>query len=329
MVETLKDIGERALIAKFEKFVDKGDLPFNDDAEAFPITKRKSMVVKIDTFVAKTDAPPNMTTYQMGAKAVTLSVSDFAAKGVQPEYILASGAFPDSLTVNQTIDLVKGISDTTHFYGAKFLGGDTNSANDIIVSSVAIGRRETNRLIKRATSNDEDIICTTGLFGLTGAGFKVFLNDYICSKKQREKFGNAIFNPKARLQEGVFFSKTGKITSCIDSSDGLAWCLKELLRNKNNFGIIIDRLPISPEVIAFAKNNYLSSDDLALYGGEEFELVFTLKKDDLKIFDRKFTIYPMGKVTKDFPGKIMLKKPHGFEEIKPKGWEHFSNKDYI
>ncbi|TET29278.1 MAG: hypothetical protein E3J70_07395, partial [Candidatus Heimdallarchaeota archaeon] len=61
MNEYLGDIGERALLKMFEKLVDSGDLPFNEDAVAFSISKNQSMVVNIDTFVRKTDAPPNMT----------------------------------------------------------------------------------------------------------------------------------------------------------------------------------------------------------------------------------------------------------------------------
>ncbi len=324
MNKTIKDIGERALLDMFEKLVDSGDLPFNDDAVAFSIDDKRSLVVNIDTFVAKTDAPPQMTPYQMGSKSVTMAISDLVAKGIQPLHVVASGAFPENFTVEQTLDLVKGIKETTHSYNAKFLGGDTNAADDIIISVVALGLGQRENLILRSGGQKGDLICTTGKFGLTGAGFKVFLEDFSATKKQKEKFREAIYSPKARLNEGLIFSNFGKITSCIDSSDGLAWCLNELLRNKEKLGIVINELPIDLLVIDFASDNKLKAEELALFGGEEFELVFSLKPENLISLKKEMEVHKIGKFTAEHKGKIMYKFDDVFKEITPKGWEHFT-----
>lgn len=328
MNKSIKDIGERALLEFFKDLVDEGDLPFNEDAVAFSLNKKLTIVINIDTFVAKTDAPPGMTPYQMGAKATVMAISDLAAKGVQPQFTIASGAFPGSFKVEDTIKLVKGVKEITQKTNAKFLGGDTNEAEDIILSVVAAGIADKNNLIKRNGAKDSDIICTTGEFGLTGAGFKVFLENYKASNKQSKSFRDAIYQPTVKLREGLFLGKSRKINSCIDSSDGLAWCLTELLRNKTNQGIVIDQIPIAQTVIDFAESNKLNKEELALFGGEEFELVFTLSEKDFSEFQRNATsqnieIFTIGKVSKDFPNKIMTKKKTGYEEVTHKGWEHF------
>lgn len=329
MNKSLGDIGERALLEMFEKLVDSGDLPFNDDAVAFSISENQSMVVNIDTFVRKTDAPPNMTPAQMGSKAVTMTISDLAAKGVQPQVIVASGAFPEDYPVENTVELVTGIKETSHQYNTKFLGGDTNTADDIVLSIVALGLGQKKKLILRSGALKGDIICTTGYFGLTGAGFKVFLDNYSATEKQKSRFRNAIYTPVARLKEGLLFSQFGKIHSCIDSSDGLAWSLFELLRNKDELGILLDNIPIDPDVTDFAEKHNIRAEELALYAGEEFELLFTLKEEDYTELQKlmktqNMDIFKIGKITDKNPGLIQLVKDEETIDISPKGWEHFS-----
>ena len=282
MNKTIKDIGERGLLSLFEQLVDGGELPFNDDAVAFPLSSESSLVINIDTFVAQTDAPPGMTAYQMGAKTATMAISDLAAKGVQPQFLIASGAFPMNFTVEAALEVVKGIREVAHQAKAKYLGGDTNEAKDLILSVVAAGIASTNHLIKRNGAEIGDIICATGKFGLTGAGFKVFLEQFPASASQRALFEQAVYYPKARVKEGIAFAATGFVKSCIDSSDGLAWCLAELLRGKEeNAGIVIEQLPIHPQVKLFAMENNLQAEELALFAGEEFELVFTVTPSQL------------------------------------------------
>lgn len=323
MDKSIKDVGERALIDKFEQLVDTGDLPFNDDAVAFSLNEKESMIVNIDTFVAKTDAPPNMSYYQMGAKAVTMAISDLAAKGVQPQYLVASGNFPNNLKVKEILEIVQGIRDTAHLYQTKFLGGDTNSADEISVTITVFGQAEKSLLITRSGGQEDDLICTTGKFGSTGAGFKVFLEGCSSTKKQKDSFYKAIYEPKARVKEGLILAKIGKITSCIDSSDGLAWCLKEIIRKQKNLGIFLSKLPVADETLQFAKQNNLSIIDLVFYSGEEFELVFTISKENLTLIKNKIDFQLIGKLTSTYPGKIFLEEKGKLIEILPKGWEHF------
>jgi thiamine-monophosphate kinase len=323
MDKTIKELGERALIEKFEQLVDEGDLPFNDDAVAYPLNKTDTMVVNIDTFVAKTDAPPNMTFYQMGAKAVTMAISDLAAKGVQPEFLVASGNFPSNMTSNETIQLVKGIRDTAHKYNTKFLGGDTNAANEISLSITVFGRTKKKNLITRSNSSINEIICTTGHFGLTGAGFKVFIDQVESTEKQQKLFYKSVYEPVAKLNQGLILAKTGLATSCIDSSDGLAWCLKEIIRNKPKLGIEITNMPVAPESKIFANQNNLSAIDLVFYGGEEFELVFTIKQEDILKLQKEMNFQVIGKITSQHPMKIILIDNKKKINIQTKGWEHF------
>ncbi|MHA1244327.1 MAG: thiamine-phosphate kinase [Candidatus Heimdallarchaeota archaeon] len=328
MNKKISELGERGIIELFKKYTDQGDLPFNDDAVAFGLNEKESLVINIDTFVAKTDALPNMSAMEMGAKSTVMAISDLVAKGVQPLFVLASGAFPADLSVEDTLEIVEGISNEAHNAGAKYLGGDTNEADDLVLSIVAAGVGKKDKLIKRNGAQKDDILFTTGRFGLTGAGFKVFLEGLSATEDQKKKFRRAVYKPFARLREGLLLDKFGKITSCIDSSDGLSWCLKEILRDKENLGIEIENIPIDNDVIDFAENHKLVAEDLALYAGEEFELVFTVNPihideflEFLKIED--IIAFRIGVLSEKYPGKIVYQKEDKLVEVKPKGWEHF------
>jgi thiamine-monophosphate kinase len=111
----------------------------------------------------------------------------------------------------------------------------------------------------------------------------------------------------------------------MDSSDGLAYTLNELSKS-SNLCFKIYNIPIAKEAIEFAKLNSLNPEELALYGGEEYEIVFTVKKDKwnevLEIAkNKKFEIIKIGEV---FPGRgVFLVKNSKEIEIPYKGWEHF------
>ena len=84
--------------------------------------------------------------------------------------------------------------------------------------------------------------------------------------------------PKAHLAEGLALAGCGAVSASMDSSDGLAWSLHELAR-LSNVGFLLESVPIAPEATEFAELNGLEACELALYGGEEYELVLTIKPE--------------------------------------------------
>lgn len=329
-MEKISDIGERGLLERFKALVDEGELPFNDDASAYLLPDNNVIVINIDTFVAKTDAPPSMTSYQIGYKTTTMAISDLAAKGVQPLFTIASGAFPANYETKEALELVKGIRDCSHENSAKYLGGDTNEADDIIISVVAVGIEEKGNIIKRHGGKNGDVIFSTGIFGYTGVGLKAFIENFSIKPEQKEKFHTAVFYPKAKVREGLFLKNFKKISACIDSSDGLAWSLKELIRMDKELGIIIDNLPVDGIVRDFANEHKLSLEELVFHAGEEFELVFTVpnkhvKDLELKAKNEKIEIFRIGRVTNNYSEKIILQNNNEIKEITSKGWEHFKD----
>lgn len=131
--------------------------------------------------------------------------------------------------------------------------------------------------------------------------------------------------PKARLKEGIALSKTQAVTASIDSSDGLVWSLSEIAR-ASNVGFIIDHVPIAEEAEEFAKKHNLNPTELALYGGEEYELVLTVKPTRWEEAEKAVKqvngeLIKIGTVTKE--QKIVLKTREKKIQLEPRGWEHF------
>jgi thiamine-monophosphate kinase len=131
--------------------------------------------------------------------------------------------------------------------------------------------------------------------------------------------------PKARLNEGISLANSQTATAAIDSSDGLALCLHELSK-RSNVGFVLDTVPIAPEVKQFAELFQLDPNELALYGGEEYELVVTIKpgkwqKARAAVKKAGGNLIKIGYATEE--RRIVLKTRKGEIPIDARGWEHF------
>jgi len=180
-------------------------------------------------------------------------------------------------------------------------------------------------LILRSGARAGDILAVTGLFGKTAAGLRLLLGGFKATQRLRSVLEDAVFNPKARLREGLALRGYDYVSSSIDSSDGLAWSIHELAQ-KSKVGFLVDRLPIAPEAEAFAFQNELDPVELALYGGEEYELVLTVKpgrwaEAQAVVQAVGGHLFPIGEATDQ--KQIVLDIEGKKRPVEPKGWEHF------
>ena len=299
--------------------------PFGDDVSAVDIGNGLLAVLKADMLVASTDIPPQMTLRQAARKAVVMNVSDLAAKGVRPAAILASLGLPRDLTEEDVREIGMGLNEGAREYGAYVLGGDTNEAAELVIDCLAFGvcRRET--FIPRSGARPGDVLAVTGLFGKTAAGLKILLEGLEAPREVAEALVNSVLVPKARVREGLAMAEAGGVTASIDSSDGLAWSLHELSR-ASGVGFLVERLPIAPEVEEFAEVHGLDPKELCLYGGEEYELVVTVKPESWEIVERAVedaggNLTRIGVATDE---KLLRLRWMGETiPIEPRGWEHF------
>lgn len=330
-MDTADRLGERKIIETIWKHLDKAPImsvPFGDDVSAIEYGDDNLVVLKTDMLVGKTDVPPCMSYWQAARKAVVMNVSDLAAKGVKPLGLLVSLGIPRNLTKQDIEQIGKGLNTGVREYGAYVLGGDTSETHDLIISVAAFGLAKKRALILRSGAHPEDIVATTGLFGLTSSGLKILKEKLATPPKMRKKLVDAVLMPYARLKEGLALAKTCATTASIDSSDGLAWSLHEISR-ASNVGFIIDAPPIAQETYRFAKLHNLDPLELSFYGGEEYELIVTIKPEHWRrvkeaVVQQGGNLLKIGKTTAE--KTLLVKHRSKLVKIEARGYEHFKHK---
>jgi thiamine-monophosphate kinase len=331
MMTTTKELGERRIIelilSNIEKYPNM-PVPFGDDVAAVPLDGDRLTVLKTDMLVGSLDVPPGMSLYQVARKAAVMNISDLASKGVQPTALLVSLGLPSDYTKENVEDLAKGLNTGCREYGAYLIGGDTSEAPDLIVACMVYGTTQTRTLIPRSGARPGDILAVTGLFGKTAAGLKMLLEGLEVPPSLREKLIEPVYMPKAHLKEGLALAESGVATASIDSSDGLAVSLHEL-RKMSGVGFEVSTLPVAEEAKAFAELHGLDVCDLVLYGGEEYELVVTVRAEEWSrtveaLRKAGGALMRIGVATSD--PHIVLRKDNAVTEIPYRGWEHFKSR---
>jgi len=295
-------------------------VPFGDDVSAIDIGSGKLVVIKTDMLVDKTDMPLQMSLWQAARKAVVMNVSDLAAKGVKPTALLTSIGVPRGLRKRDIEQIGEGLNTGAREYDAYILGGDSSEASDLVISCAAFGIGEKKRLMLRSGAKPGDIVAVTGPFGKTAAGLKTLLQNLSAPIRMKKTLVDSVLMPRARLNEGLTLAESGAVTASIDSSDGLAWSLHEISK-ASHAGFLIDSLPIAEEAKQLAKLHKLNPIELCLYGGEEYELVVTVKPRLWKKVVKKVSLIRIGRVTKE--KTLILKVGKKTFPIEARGWEHF------
>jgi thiamine-monophosphate kinase len=329
--QTAAELGEHKLIELIRKHLAMPAMPvpFGDDVSAINLPGEQVAVLKTDMLVGKTDVPSGMTLYQAARKAIVMNVSDFASAGAAPTAALSALGLPGHFTEADVEAIARGLDAGAREYGLFVVGGDTNEACDLVISVSMFGTAPKSKLMLRNGAKPGDILAVTGLFGRTSAGLRLMLVGGVASETLQCRLTEAVVSPKARLAEGLALAGCGAVSASMDSSDGLAWSLYELAR-QSNVGFVVDRLPIAQEAREFALYNELDAVELALYGGEEYELVVTVKPEGWDAAEAAVkaaggTLERIGYATEE--KHILLNVGGSTREIEARGWEHFRGEE--
>jgi len=315
------------IIGRLERMPDM-PVGFGDDVSACALKGGDLAILKTDMLVGKTDVPKSMSLRQAARKAVVMNVSDFAAKGVQPVTVLVSLGLPQGLSERDVEEIGDGLNAGAREYGAFVVGGDTGEACDLVVSVSVFGVAQRQKLMLRSGASSGDIVAVTGLFGKTSAALKILLEGFDASQEVRDVLVESVMVPRARLKEGLALAETGVVTAAIDSSDGLAWSLYEISR-ASGVGFLLERVPVAGEVEVFAVANKLDAFGMALYGGEEYELVLTVRphlwSEAVEAVERVGgRLLRIGRAVAG--NRVFLETRGGRRAVERRGYEHFKAK---
>jgi thiamine-monophosphate kinase len=292
----------------------------SEDVEKFTLGKTK-IIAKIDTMVQSTDIPQKMELSDAARKSIIACVSDFASKGVKPQYGIISINLPKSISKKEVKDIAKGFKKACEEYEISIVGGDTNEGKEIVFNICILGN--SNQIITRKGANEKDVIFTTGPFGYTSVGLDILLNNKKRISTLIKKSIKTVTNPKPRLNYGLRNKKY--FTSAMDSSDGLSTTLNEMSKqSKKKF--IINKIPIDTNLNNYLKKQNKDLNKAVFHGGEEYEFVFTIPSKYKKIIIKnakllKTPIIEIGYVT--FGKGVYLEDKGKKIRLKDLGWKHF------
>lgn len=304
MTLKVSDIGEKELV----RYIIANSKDITPDDTAITELTDSNLISTCDMLIQSRHFPKNMSYFDMGFKSVTVNVSDLAAMGAEPLGFLLSIAIPKDLDVDSFKQIIEGVLSACDYYSIPLIGGDTNEAYEIIISGTALGLADSP--LMKDTYEIGDLIAVTGDIGLAALGFELETFDNVYTKHS--------LKPEARIKEGLILKDFA--TSATDITDGLASELYEIKRDGFGFMIYEEFLGITDEYKEISEKFNLDYLDLVLHVGEDFELLFTISKDNLEKLP--IDVKVIGEVTDSDVVELTLE--NGFvEEIKNRGYEHY------
>jgi len=223
----------------------------------------------------------------VGYRAAMVNLSDIAAMGAVPRYVLISLAMPSNFGTRQTIQLYTGLMKACRPRHVILIGGDTSASKaGLFVSLTILGTTKSRRALFRHGARVGDDIYVTGTLGDSLAGLQL-LARVPSTRPSRRVFSplrashknfliNRHLHPAARLAEGQWLNNTRLATAAIDLSDGLSGDLRHLCEESRvGAEIELNTLPISAACRGYAKSRHMDAALIALRGGEDYELLFS------------------------------------------------------
>jgi len=231
------------------------------------------LAITIDRIAESTHVPKGSDPADVGWHAVAISFSDLAAGGARPLFVAAAFGFSDEWAPRAQA-LARGMRDCCKKHGARFVAGDTKSASELEISTVALGTAA--HPMRRSGGRDGDLLAVTGSLGRAAIPF-------LLGGKARAAALSEMLRFRPRVREGLGLSRIA--SACIDISDGLTTSLHHLARASRKRVVLFDRsIPVDDRMAAAAKSRGMWEEDvnwLAANFGGDYELAFTFPKRNL------------------------------------------------
>ena len=327
-------VSETDLIVRIQKrFGNKKPqcgIEIGDDAAAVQNESDKLLLLATDILVEGNHFIRGQISFEdLGYKAMAVNLSDIAAMGGTPAYVLISLGLPPDLKLAEFDQLYDGIQEAALKYGVKVVGGDITSSKFGMVINVSItGYADKGKVISQDGAKPGDLIAVTGKLGGSLAGLLTLMNPNLeLDPDIRAKALDKHYRPTPRVKEGVLLAATGKIHAMKDISDGLA---KEINTIANTSGVkaVVDaaKIPVSPFAEEIARLLNKDPLEMAIQGGEEYELLFTFASKDYNLLNElanrhKISMHLIGQIEEG--DGVLIEASDKIEPLHFKGYQHF------
>ena len=299
-----------------------------DDAAAWQ-GDASIQLATVDSFIQDVHFPSGIAPWnELGWKALAVNLSDIAAMGGLPRYALVSLALPDNTEVDDVTALYTGMIELAQQYGVAIIGGDISSAPLVAITITILGntKSQDKHILTRSAAKPGEQVAVTGELGAAAAGLEMLTKKLQFDPQATACFKGAFLHPYPRIAEGQLLVEQG-VKTAIDLSDGLISDLKQICKaSQVSAQVKIERVPIEPMVKAEFGEKSL---ELALSGGEDYELLFTGRTE---VIDRvkkaaSCPITVIGEIIAGKEGGVTLVDSQGNPtNLGKAGWEHFTTR---
>jgi thiamine-monophosphate kinase len=334
----IAEVGEFGLIERLRQSLgdaasaDRLSVPIGDDAAVSDLGNGRSQVLTTDLFVEgvhfdRTFAPLRA----LGWKCIAASVSDVCAMNAEPTLATVALGIPNNLSVENAEALYTGIGQACERYGLALAGGDIAASARLVISVTVLGEAETERIVTRAGTVPGEVLCLTGDVGASAAGLNLLLKGKEALNKDEPGGDGAPAEasqleladfptpierhlmPQARLDRVRLWREHGfRPTALIDVSDGLA-SEAHHLSIESTVGVVVDArlLPVHLQTMQAAEALAQRAETWTLYGGEDYELLFTAPPEALEALPED-SYAVVGEIVEP-EGGVTLRLPDGTE----------------
>jgi thiamine-monophosphate kinase len=322
-VSKLSDLGEKEVVRKIlarVATIESGSVVGPGDDAAAVDMGLLYLVASTDIVLERTHMMKGMSHKQLGWMVAAVNFSDIAAMGAKPIGLVVSMGLPRDLEFDLLDQIFDGILDCCESVKGEMLGGDTKEASEITLAGAALGTVSKRGILLRKGARPGDLLAVTGTMGLAAAGFHSLMHNLTLKKAEK-----AALEPVPRVKEGLVLSASGMVTSCMDISDGLASSVHALSEaSQVAFEVDYSAIPVEKEVAEVTKATGIGTEEMVLYYGGDYQLLFTFKPEGLGILRSRLgsTFSVIGKAK--MGSENLLIKGGKTGHLEKRGYEHFT-----
>ena len=280
MARTLAELGEFGLIERIrERFPAPAEMRgIGDDCAVLPQRNGCDTLVSTDMLVEGTHfLRDDISPYALGGKSAAVNLSDIAAMGGKPVGTFLSLALPAGLETAWAEAFLRGYAGISERFGVPLLGGDTTASPDRICINVAVlGECPSDSARTRDAARPGDLVCGTGTRGDPAAGLKAILEG-VARDADVQALVDRHYLPMPRVEEGLRLAAHPGVHAMMDISDGIGSDLQHILKaSACGAEIDVPSLPLSEALKRVCARLGWDATELAICGGEDYELLFTV-----------------------------------------------------